>query len=283
MDQVNFLINVNQTSIDLATSFMFTPQRCRSITFKVINTFNVSTSQWMGIESKNFYPQKTKNLNGCEFIVSSMVYTSSGNFLLGNLIDAFTRYTKGSIVVANGNDVDFHMRFFQNVDDIAFNPNFKLSFPFIFNYLEVLIPPGEQFSQLEMMLLPFDYGIWIAIISTLFLALVVAESINQTSNNVRNFVFGIKSPTFVLFSTFLAGRQSKAPKRNFARFCLMLFIIWSLIIRTCYQSILYRNFQANIRKPELKNIREAVNRNFTFCTQNINYVEVISAVYGEQM
>ena len=250
MDQVNFLINVNQTSIDLATSFMFTPQSCRSMTFKVINTFNVSTMQWNGIENKHFYPQKTRHLHGCDFVISSIIYIKNGVFLLHNLIVAFVKFTSGTIGIANQNDVDFHMRFARYGDKIAFNPNFKLSFPFLFNYMEILIPPGEHFSQLEKILMPFDFETWIAIISTLFLALVLSEIINQASNKVRNLMLDIKSPTFELISTFFSGRQSKRPKRNFARFCLMLFIVWSLIIRICYQSLLYKNLQGDIRKPE---------------------------------
>ena len=280
MDQVNFLINVNQTSIDLATSFMFTPQSCRSITFKVINTFNVSTMQWKGIEDKHFYPQKTRHLHGCSFIIDHEDVNSLQDYLIVNLVKTFIKYTQGRLVISL-EDADVYKHFSDY--NVKSNQNFMLSVPILFEYWVVLMSPGAEFSQLEKMLMPFDYEIWIAIISTLFLALVISEIINKASNKARNFVFGIKSPTFELISTFFSGRQSKSPKRNFARFCLMLFIIWSLIIRTFYQSLLYKNFQADIRKPELKDIFEAIKKNYTYCVSHLGSIRMIWTIQDFNM
>jgi hypothetical protein len=53
------------------------------------------------------------------------------------------------------------------------------------------------------------------------------------SMQVQKFVFGrdIQTPTLNVASIFLTGAQFKEPGRNFARFLLMMFILWSLIIR----------------------------------------------------
>jgi hypothetical protein len=43
----------------------------------------------------------------------------------------------------------------------------------------------------------------------------------------------------------------------------MMFVIWSLIIRTCYQSTLYKNLQQDMRKPVIKTFEKLNEKNFT--------------------
>lgn len=59
------------------------------------------------------------------------------------------------------------------------------------------------------------------------------------------------------------GGQFKIPRRNFARFLLLLFIIWSLIIRTAYQSKMFEFLQADPRKPRVMSLADIADRNFT--------------------
>jgi hypothetical protein len=67
------------------------------------------------------------------------------------------------------------------------------------------------------------------------------------------------------------------PKGNFARFVLMMFVIWALIIRTCYQSILYENLQRDIRKPRIQTLDELNELNFTaLYTENDKYMTEIA-------
>lgn len=59
IDYVSFLLSESETSIDLVTSFMFTPNACRKIQFKTINRFHRNTMKW---ETSTFYPKKYGNL-----------------------------------------------------------------------------------------------------------------------------------------------------------------------------------------------------------------------------
>jgi hypothetical protein len=43
----------------------------------------------------------------------------------------------------------------------------------------------------------------------------------------------------------------------------MSFIWWSVIIRTCYQSTLYKNLQRDMRKPMIKTFDELNEKNFS--------------------
>ena len=127
------------------------------------------------------------------------------------------------------------------------------------------IPPGELYTPLEKLFLPFDFEVWIAILVTFLIALGTIQIINRASETVRNFVYGrnINTPTLNVAEIFLCGGQVKVPGRNFARFILMLFIIWSLIIRTCYQSMLFEFLQSDARKPGVKTMKEIYESNLT--------------------
>lgn len=127
------------------------------------------------------------------------------------------------------------------------------------------VPPGELYTPLEKMFLIYDYEVWIGIVVTLLFVLMTVQVISLTSTKIKKFVFGrdVSSPTMCLISTFLNGDQHQLPGRNFARFNLLLFIFWSLIIRTCYQSTLYAYLQSDMRKPAFTTIEELRDNNFT--------------------
>lgn len=132
--------------------------------------------------------------------------------------------------------------------------------------LTFLIPPGEPYTLVEKMFMMFDFAVWIGIVITLLSAFIAIQVFNMLALNIQNFIYGrnIRTPTMNLISIFLTGGQCKIPARNFARFLLTLFIFWSLIIRTCYQSELFKYLQADLRKPIVQTIDELIEKNFTF-------------------
>lgn len=101
---------------------------------------------------------------------------------------------------------------------------------------------------------------------TIFIGLGVIQIINRCSLVIRNIVFGHgnNTPTLNMASTFLAGYQNRVPEGNFARFILMLFIIWCLIFTTCHQSELFKHLQSDERKPPAKSFAEIIEKNLTY-------------------
>lgn len=65
-DQVNFLTNENENSIDLMSVFMFTEKACRVKQFVKINSFSKVTLEW---ESLEFFPDKYQNFHSCTLLV----------------------------------------------------------------------------------------------------------------------------------------------------------------------------------------------------------------------
>jgi len=59
-------------------------------------------------------------------------------------------------------------------------------------------------------------------------------------------------PALNVLSVFFGLGQMILPGRNFARFLLMLFIIWSLIVTTGYQSVMFEHLQTDNRKPPIQ-------------------------------
>lgn len=72
----------------------------------------------------------------------------------------------------------------------------------------------------------------------------------------------IGSPTMNFLSVFLCGGQSKVPQGLKARFFFLNFLVWSLIIRTCFQSLMYRALQMDLRHAPMKTLEELREKNF---------------------
>jgi hypothetical protein len=138
------------------------------------------------------------------------------------------------------------------------------------DYLTFTVPSGEPYTDLERMFLMFDKSTWICIGVTFTAALLLIQLLNFMSIWVQKFVFGrdIRTPTLNVAAIFLTGSQHRVPGRNFARFMLMMFAIWALIIRTCYQSELYKNLQGDLRKPRIQTVDELNKQNFTLIYEN---------------
>lgn len=260
IDNVSFLVNDNQNSIDLITSFMFSPYLCRQNRFEKINTFKRNTLKW---ENKVFYPKKYQNLHGCSVVIKSKTIQSSQIFsIFATMVELFNFTVETKPWTSHDQIVVFNIY----LEDYSHaRRNFTLSVPFAIESASFIIPPDEPYTPLEK-ILPFDEKTWIAVIATLLFCLVSIKVLNFMSPIVQNFVYGrnITTPTLNLVSIVLNGGQYKVPTRNFARFILMLLIMWSLVLRTCYQSEVFKYMQSDLRKPRIDSIDKLVEKNFSW-------------------
>jgi hypothetical protein len=116
------------------------------------------------------------------------------------------------------------------------------------------------------MFMMFDFYVWLMIAFTFAGALLIIQIINFCSDKIQDFVFGegVRVPTMNFVAVIFGLGQSVLPRKSFARFLLMMFIVLCLILRTCHQSLLYTLMQAEIRQPELQTIDEAITKGYTF-------------------
>jgi len=136
-----------------------------------------------------------------------------------------------------------------------------------------IIPLGDYYTGLEKLFLPYDDIGWILIVMTFTAGLIVIQVVVRLSKNSQNFVFGhrVTSPTMNLFVAFFGLGQIVLPGRNFARFILILFILWCLIIRTAYQGILYELLKSDGRKELNLNAEDFLERNATIHTNEFSF------------
>lgn len=130
----------------------------------------------------------------------------------------------------------------------------------------IAIPPGEEFNGYEKMVLPFDVWTWIWIGITFAIAFSIIFALRFTRSSVSSFVIGrgTLTPVLNLVRAFFGISQIVCPERSFARYLLMMFILFSLVIRTAYQGVMFEFLQKEMRKPTVTTIDEAIDQNFTF-------------------
>ena len=262
IDHVSFLVNETEKSIDLVSGFMFTEQACHQLQVKKINHFSLKTMEW---ENSIFYPKKYENFHGCE-LTMVRVY--------GDIVDLhriiFQDHLNATVLQCS---LDTTLNTPSDVCDLVssqyplYHPDqtFLIAYPHRDVAATFLISPGEPYTDLERMFMMFDDGLWIAIGVTLIGAASITLGLNFVSRRVKTFIAGrgIHSPTMNLISIFLNGAQARVPGESFARFLVILFIIWSMIIRTCHQSMLFKILQADLRKPTVKTLDEFFESNLT--------------------
>lgn len=268
INSVNFLINFNETSIELATAFMYTKEKCGENQIESINRFLVNKLEW---EDDEFYFDKFYNFFGCEL----HVYLRSEGFTpLGKKIyDELSRQLNFEIVETVVERETFYNEIYDKLSEIIRHPNqlwgnmttFHVSNVLYTDDMTIAVPAGLPLTDLEKMFAMFDTATWVAIGFSFAVALLTIQVVNRMPRKFQKFVFGrdIRAPTLNTVSVFLTGGQSRLPGRNFARYLLMLFMIWSLIFRTCYQSKMFENMQNDMRHPSVRTFADFNRMNFT--------------------
>lgn len=129
-----------------------------------------------------------------------------------------------------------------------------------------MVPPGEEYGDFEKFFRPFSTNVWLGLALVFAVATIVTILTIRSSETVYNFVIGrgINAPFLNLIAVIFGVSQKKLPKRNFARFILMMFILYCLIVRTVYQVGMYNNIKSNEKKPDLASIDEMLEKKYDF-------------------
>lgn len=129
-----------------------------------------------------------------------------------------------------------------------------------------VIPPGSELTSVEKYLRPLGLWTWICTIATISIAFIVIFIVKRMPIRFQNFLFGegVRDPNMNVINAILGGSQNVLPQHNFARFILMNFLLFTLVIRTAYQGSLFRFLQAKIYHKEVQSIDEMIERNFKF-------------------
>lgn len=281
-------------NIVLKTFFPYSNEKCGSeLNLIKINEFNLMSRRW---ESQSFYPEKFSNLNLCPLKVALqpsnvpavILKTSSLGIksfigvevdLINEIMEVFNSTTKfegiegtGSMstpgvlqsVYTRKNDVAIGTLSLQ-FDRTTYLTETKsfLSVPIV-----IVVPPGSKISSFQKLFRPFTVLIWILLVSVFSISIIVILVLKATSKDAYEFVIGkgIKAPILNLLIAFFGTTQSRLPNKNFARFLLMNFLIFCLVIRCLYQGKLFIMLQSDIREKKPATIDDIMDRNLIFFT-----------------
>lgn len=142
--------------------------------------------------------------------------------------------------------------------------------PYASDRVVLMVPLGEKFSALEKIFYPFKSLVWLPVILIFLIGFSVILVLRKKPLKIQRFVFGsrVKSPAFNLFIAFIGGTQNILPQRNFARFLLMSFLMYSLVMRTLYQASFFQLLQSNMRHKEVQSLEELIEKDFKiYCNE----------------
>lgn len=130
--------------------------------------------------------------------------------------------------------------------------------------LVYVLPNPLPYSPLEILLVPFTFSTWIAIVIMLAIAVAMIFIVKQ-NRSANGLVVDLESqsPYMNLVSAFLVGEIHKEPKKNFARFLVIVWILACIVLRTAYQGELYTFMKMNKMKDEIRSIEELIERNIS--------------------
>lgn len=290
---VNIIFENLKGEILVATFLPFKAQNCNDTTPLIINEFK-NGKFVKGI--KVFISPKLENLQNCPirvatsllnkpYIISSRL--SNGSYELKgvdikllstlskllNFKPNFTHISKISYIFNNGSSHGSFAALMNNEADLAISgwfltgerlKFFDASTSYNNGQLVFMVPPGREFTPFEKLIRPFSTELWAVLGSCLIVGFLVILFVQRSPKKVQSFVFGVgvNYPTLNMFAAFLGGTQKILPRRNFARFLLMMFLIYSLIIRNLYQGSFFKISQSRKHHKEIESVNEIIEKDY---------------------
>lgn len=284
----------NHGAVKLSTFLPFL-DGCGDTTPQVINDFDADRKAW---KSLNFFPSKCRNLNGCVIkigtfetapsiirekrnnktvrIYGSEIATMNGIGQLMSFKPFYRFYEKDSgLIFDNGSSTGLMRQALEGDSNLImgflslqYSRAKVLSYTEVFAYvpIAIVVPPGDFISPFNKLIYPFSAYVWILMVVMFLLAFAIITVTKIFSRKVYFFLIGegVESPVLNMFLICLGLAQNKLPRRNFARFTLMNLMLFFLVMRTCYQGILFQLLRSDVRESEVSSIDEMLKRDFKF-------------------
>ncbi|XP_055842559.1 uncharacterized protein LOC129909509 [Episyrphus balteatus] len=259
--------------VHLFTYYLFSEQFCRRCKPILMYSFNE------GFEKlENIFPTKLTNFHGCPFRVAARRYPPFfifvGNtshpepvedwenisgiegtllkFLAQTLnftIDLQPFRNKRSYVKEN-QSYGFLQRLEKGEIDIAIGgfvdaTNERWLFSPTYSYhtssVSFAVRGKHMANSLARLAQPFSTQVWILFASFPVLTIIFLTVLKMIKREVHQFVFGEQdqNPVTNFLAVFLGYSIRRTPRRNFARYIFLHFLLLSLVLRNAYQGSLY--------------------------------------------
>jgi hypothetical protein len=293
-----FLINRDENTFALLSLEWFSEKACNKAQLTVVNDFNKTAIKW---QKPLRIEQKFKNFYGCLLTIDVAVkfrhtLIDSARQLSGPIIDIFKGMSVRGNFTPNFQEVEaYYDRNFTTHIAQKLDTKYDL-IPNIILYLEhvissqmfeelhfttqfhgeiaaFLISSPEPYSAYEKLLLPFDDTTWIFFIAVFLYSFLSIRVINLVSRRFQDMFYGenVKTPAFNVVGTFFGISQTTLPDANFPRILLMTFILYCLILRTAYQSLLFEYVATDMRKASPTTIEDLFEQGFTMYSEQLAF------------
>lgn len=242
---------------------------------KNVNVFSSKLKKWRS----NEFGQKFKKFDNCSLLARKVLRVTTVPVVefFEQIVKLFCTQYQLNMIIQNvyiGHSSDYHSM----PSDILIDPSYVYLWeetpiinhlhlsPYVFyGTTTMLVCRGQQYSPFEKLRLPFDTLTWVFVVASFSIGFIVIFLVNQLPEKVKKFVFGtyITSPTLNMVQIFFGISLSKLPGRNFARYFVMIFSLFCIVIRTAYQGEMFDFLHKNIHKPTVNTIQEMIDQNMT--------------------
>lgn len=242
----SFLIAENG-EIYLKILSLFTAKKCDSFQLVTINKFSKESLKW---KTDRFFPADVDKFHGCELIFSTMghddfptVFSNGTHEFDGYAVQLFNalasslNYTVKYVPPSTNLTIDLLVAACAN--NFLFDDTFCL--PIFSSFYSIIVPPGELYTPLEKLFLPFDLPTWVLFFFFFFIGYFSVFLLNKFADRAaQSFIYGegVRTPGMNIFLVFMGGGMTTLPRKSFPRFLLMSFILYCLVMR--YLNIVFQ-------------------------------------------
>ncbi|CRK87192.1 CLUMA_CG000997, isoform A [Clunio marinus] len=296
----NFFFNINVLgkekvlqNISLFTFLPFNGAICGDVSPVIINEFNENYNDW---STNEYFPKKLKNLNQCPIRIGSHSNPpavidrneSSVNTYGGNMIDFvrmlssvlnfkidFHLYSVGAGAFANGTATGLMEKAYSNDVDLIIGllslQQIRMEYlsetrAFYHDDIILVVPPPPLIPSIRKLFMPLDFYCWVALLLILLISSIILTILKILPKSYHNLVIGenIKNQYLNILEVLFGESQKKLPVKNFPRFILMSFMVFCLIMRTCYTGSLFNILKNDISSKKIKSIEELNQMDYKF-------------------
>lgn len=292
------IMHQNKSAIIVETFIPFAEGKCNNTNSSVINVFKNGNFVY---ETQNFFPSKLKDLKNCSinigisqnrpYVIQQYLRNKTYR-LIGReveIVEHLSRsinfhpqfnFSVGGTLFENGSatgSIDALLT--KNVDFIIADYSLKMlrmkfmdsSVPYYSSQIGFAISPRPKLSSFENLFRPFDNFVWLAVTVLFATGIFVVFVINR-SRKARDLFYGenVTTPFLNMSIAVFGGSQPIEPKGNFARILLMCFIIFCLVLRTLYQSSLFKFLQL-LDQKDFQTIDELIENKYKIYSSAANF------------
>lgn len=133
---------------------------------------------------------------------------------------------------------------------------------YLYDDVVLVVPNPRHYSSFETLFFPFTDTTWIALASTLLIAVIAIKLLQRKGEHYFVIVTGPKntSPYLNLLRVLLTGSTSNIPKGNFARFLVMVWILASFVLQNVYLGQLFDFIKSQKMVNSVRNVDELVEK-----------------------